>query len=401
MAKKRILIAHWKMVIGGTEVALINLLKHLNSDQYEVDLLLEIKSGEFLNRIPKYVNIIGVESLGLLSSSKKMLFKELRHFKFISAFKLVYYRLRNRRDKMYDIYFKDLQQLHYDIAICFSNYTLLLMQLINHRVEAPIKMYFMHNEPVLNYKSMRDEFGLINMACRGRCLENYNYLCGVSDSITDELKKLFPQYAERCVTIFNYIDSEEIIKKSKEYVATEMTDDGQCVKILSVGRFVAQKNFTVIPLVCELLVKMGLDVKWYVIGKGDELKPTQKLINKKHLEDRVFLLGAKDNPYPYFKACDIYCQPSLTEAYCITVCEARVLDKPIVATDFPGIREQLQNGLGGVIVENKPQCIAEGIAKVINMDAEEKGAMLANAQYPNCLERAAQDNFFEIINSLE
>lgn len=39
--KKRILICHLKMVIGGIEVALINLLNRIDPNQYDVDLLLE------------------------------------------------------------------------------------------------------------------------------------------------------------------------------------------------------------------------------------------------------------------------------------------------------------------------------------------------------------------------
>lgn len=398
--KKRILITHWSMVMGGIEIALINLLNRLNPDQYEIDLLLETKTGEFLYRVPQYVNIIDAESVGVLCSSKRMLFRELRHFRLISACKLVYYYLRKRRDKMYEIHFRNLRQLNYDIAICYSP-SLMLMQLVNNHVEAPIKMYFMHNKPFIDNKKTNDGPGYSNMALRGKYLKNYSYICGVSNSITDKLKELFPQYAEKCITIYNYIDVEEIVNKSTQFVATEMTDDRHSVKILSVGRFVSEKNFTVIPSVCELLVKQRLKVKWYVIGDGNEFEKTQNLILEKHLEDRVFLLGAKDNPYPYFKACDIYCQPSLTEAYCITACEARILNKIIVATDFPAIREQLQNGLGGIIVKNEPNYIAEGIEKVIAMGAEEKKDMLAYAQYPNNLEQATQNKFFEIINSLE
>ena len=397
--KKRILFTHWSMVIGGIETALINLLKRLNPNQYEIDLLLEKKTGEFLDRVPPYVNIIDVESIGLLCGSKKMLFKEMRHFKFISAVKLVHYYLHRRRDKMYDIHLKNLPKLNYDIAICYSH-SQMLMQLVNNHVEAPMKLYFMHNEPFVDNKNPKDGPGFSNMALRGKYLENYNYLCGVSNSITDKLKELFPQYAEKCITIYYCIDADEIIKKSAQAVATEMADAGSSIKILSVGRFVAQKNFTIIPSVCEILIKRGLDVKWYVIGKGDELETTQDSIRKKNLESRVFLLGTKDNPYPYFKACDIYCQPSLTEAYCITTCEARIFNKIIVATDFPGIREQLKNGLGGIIIKNDSSCIAEGLAKAITMGAKEKKDILAYAQYPNSLELAAQNKFFEIVNSL-
>ena len=49
------------------------------------------------------------------------------------------------------------------------------------------------------------------------------------------------------------------------------------------------------------------------------------------------------------KNCDIYVQPSRWEGYGITVAEAKVLCKPIVTSDIPEFREQLTDGVTGII----------------------------------------------------
>ena len=43
-----------------------------------------------------------------------------------------------------------------------------------------------------------------------------------------------------------------------------------------------------------------------------------------NLNNNIILLGNKNNPYPFFKDCDIYVQPSRHEGYCITLAEARI-----------------------------------------------------------------------------
>lgn len=396
--KKRILVTHWSMVVGGIETALINLLKRLDPDKYDVDLLLEEKTGEFLGRVPGFVNVTDVTSIGITLGLKKTALRELKSFRLGSACKVVYYKLKNDV-RCYDACCRNVAALWYDVAICFSQ-SPLLMKLVSDYVSSPLKMFFMHNELFVDEKKKGGN-GFSNMADRGKLFGNFDYLFGVSDAIRDKMKELFPQYAEKCRTLYNFFDVGEILEKADESAATEMEESGGEIKILSVGRFTPEKNFSVIPSACELLLDRGLDVKWFVIGDGNERARTQKLIEEKHLEDRVFLLGTKTNPYPYFKACDIYCQPSLAEAYCITVGEARIFGKPIVATDFSGIREQLSGGEGGKIVGADPRSIADGIAGIAAMPAGERDKMLALSAYPNRGERDAVKVFFDILDRAE
>ena len=78
-------------------------------------------------------------------------------------------------------------------------------------------------------------------------------------------------------------------------------------------------------------------------------------------------MGTKENPYPYIKNCDIYVQPSFTEGYCTTTMEAKILCKPIVTTDAPGMREQFVSGENGLIVNAMtPEALAQGIKTLLD-----------------------------------
>ena len=77
----------------------------------------------------------------------------------------------------------------------------------------------------------------------------------------------------------------------------------------------------------------------------------------------MFLLGAKKNPYPYMQQCDIYVQPSYTEGYCLTVCEAAILRKPIVLT-AAAAAGVLEDGINAIVTEPETESIAEGIIKL-------------------------------------
>ena len=89
--------------------------------------------------------------------------------------------------------------------------------------------------------------------------------------------------------------------------------------------------------------------------------------------DRVILLGKKENPYPYIKACDIYVQPSRYEGKSVTVREAQMLGKPVIITNYKTSSSQLEDGVDGIIVSMDNDRCAEEVAKVIrNQNIQEK-----------------------------
>lgn len=103
------------------------------------------------------------------------------------------------------------------------------------------------------------------------------------------------------------------------------------------------------------------------------------------MENHVILLGKKDNPYPYIKACDIYVQPSRYEGKSVTVREAQILCKPVAVTAYPTASSQIQDGVDGVIVPLDNEGAALGLNSLIeNRDLQNQlSAYLATHNYSN------------------
>ena len=109
----------------------------------------------------------------------------------------------------------------------------------------------------------------------------------------------------------------------------------------------------------------GLDVKWYLIGYGGSEPLIRQKIHDAGMQDRVIILGKKDNPYPYMRACDLYVQPSRYEGKAVTVREAQLLGTPVVITDYATSASQLADGMDGVIVPMDNAGCAAGIAALL------------------------------------
>lgn len=157
---------------------------------------------------------------------------------------------------------------------------------------------------------------------------------------------------DKCV-IYNYIDSAEVQRKSEKGQAKEL--EKEKINFVEVARLVPQKAIDIIIKVHSRLIKeCGKKQNFYIIGDGPEKEKLQKLIKEYNVEDTFFLLGKKENPYPYIKNADYFCLLSEFEGYGMVLEEAKILNKPIIITNTAA-REAVKNYSKSLIVENNEQ----------------------------------------------
>ena len=191
----------------------------------------------------------------------------------------------------------------------------------------------------------------------------YDAICAISDQAALAFQTVFPELADKVQTVENILP-QELIRQQAEAPQTEITTDGS-IHLLSVGRFCDAKNFDNVPDICRRLVESGLHVKWYLIGYGGDEPLIRRKIDEAGMQDHVIILGKKDNPYPYMRACDLYVQPSRYEGKAVTVREAQMLCKPVVITKYATSASQLEDGVDGMIVPMDNASCADEIAKLL------------------------------------
>ena len=142
------------------------------------------------------------------------------------------------------------------------------------------------------------------------------------------------------------------------------TEDIAEMIIVSVGRLVEPKGFDLAISAAGNLNQSKTNFRWYIVGDGPQRTELLQSITAAGLEERVILTGAKENPYVYINNCDIYVQTSRVEGYCLTIGEARILNKPIVSTNFEVVYNQIRDGENGLIAEMNGSSIADAILKI-------------------------------------
>lgn len=376
--KKNLLFVMPSLSAGGGEKSLVNLLSQIDYQLYNVDLFLFNHEGIFMEFVPKDVQILPIPET--YKTFTLPLFKSVKTFLLKGEISLAYNRcmftIKNRAGKNTSIkeqyswkyIAKSLNEIEkqYDATIGFLEKTATYFCV--DKVKAHKKIGWVHID--YNKLGMDSNFDALYF-------RKLNNIVTVSEECANILKNRFPNQKDEISVIYNIVSPTMIHKMANQENKDVYTKKDNEIIILSVGRLHYQKGFEMAIESCKKLIDKGYKVKWNIIGEGEEREQLTNLIKVNKLENNFKLLGLKSNPYPYIKQADIYAQTSKFEGKSIAIDEAKILNKPILVTDFSTAKDQIDNEINGLIVDMKPEAIAKGIERLIK-DTELRKKLVNN-----------------------
>lgn len=366
---KRIFIAIHYMEIGGAERSLLGLLNAIDKSRCAVDLFVYSHTGEFMPLIPKGINLLPeVKEYTALERPIKDIIREghiliaIARIRARLAFRRYMKRSGNTEGSAIFQFVADyttpllpsLRSLgEYDLAISF----LTPHNIVLEKVAARRKLAWIHTD----YSTIQ-----VDAERELRVWSRYDNIVSISPAVSETFLTAFPSLAGRLTVIENILSPAFVREQAAlSDVSAEMKAPPGAVRLCTVGRFSPPKKLEDVPWIARRLAELGANVCWFIVGYGGGEALVREQIAKAGVGDRVILLGKKANPYPYMLAADIYVQPSRYEGKAVTVREAQMLMKPVVITNFPTAKSQLQDGVDGVIVPLDIEGCAQGLAKVI------------------------------------
>lgn len=378
----------------GAEKSLLTILSMLDTDKYDVDLFLFRHQGEFMEYLPKSINLLKEsENYKIFSENRKLAplkffmkldFKRGCH-SFIYLMKCLYYKIVG---KLYigwehvQTMFDDVEK-QYDASIAFLERKTIYFNV--DKVKAQRKIGFIHND----YKKYQ-----FDKKSDRKYFKSYDKIATVSKHCKIVLDEIFPEYKGKFLVIKNMISKQMLQQMAGEILNVKKTEK---VMIVTVGRLVHQKGIDRAVKICKKLRDNGYDVKWYIIGSGSEEGNLRKQIVQNNLQDYFILVGPQKNPYKWMRACDIYVQPSRFEGFGITVCEAKVLVKPMVVSDIPEFREQILDGINGYVAENNKMMYNRIVELIENKDGVRE-RFIKGLEQDKLENRKELEKLYEIIN---
>lgn len=354
---KKILFVANTLQFGGAERILINVLKNIDKSKYDISVLALVDYGVLVDEVK---SIEGIKYIGGFKGvfNKTKLNEKSKFYKIenrIMKHKLKKYakKIRNSSNELYAKFIKD----EYDIEIAFLEGRVSKFVSCSTN-EKSKKISWIHtditditSENFLNEQDEKNSYSKFNKIV---CVSN-----GVKEKFVQKTgidKNLYVQA--------NPIDSNNILKLSNEKIDFQKKD-GELV-VCAVGRMEPVKGYDRLLEVHKRLINESIKYQLWFIGDGNQRADLEKYINDNNLQDTVTLFGYQKNPYKYIKNADIYICSSIVEGLSSTVLEAVILQKTIISTDCPGMKEIIgEDNKNGLIVKNETEEIYKGLKELL------------------------------------
>lgn len=173
-------------------------------------------------------------------------------------------------------------------------------------------------------------------------LFSYNFVYPWLDKlacVSTEVKQSFKSFPlinqKKVEVIYNIHDSEEIISKSQMDIMT--TSEKMIFSnptLLYCGRMDYNKAPDKALLAfAESNRPINAQIVFIGIDKSNLIPKLKQIAKKYSIEDKVHILGKKQNPYPYFKKATALISSSYSEGLPGVMIESLILGTPVVATN--------------------------------------------------------------------
>jgi len=202
----------------------------------------------------------------------------------------------------------------------------------------------------------------------------------------NDLLKLTTNKADRVITISDF-NKQAILKASNildehkievihcgvdlnTFTYNKKCQSNRILQITSIGRLEEKKGHEYLIRACLALNSRNIDFQCVIIGEGRLKETLQRLIQVQKLEDRVALVGAKDqdwvrerlNKSDIFVLACVITKEGERDGIPVSIMEALATGTPVITTAVSGIPELIKHVETGLLVpERDSEAIADAV----------------------------------------
>lgn len=321
MKKIKLLFSSYFLDYGGIEKSLLNLVDSLDSEKYDITIVLEKKEGVFLDKISKNIKILEYTPCEIKN-------KFIR--KTINLTKKIFWTLKHYH--------------RFDVSICYATYS--MSSNFIARMSSRKRIIYVHSNYCALYENNEKD---IKKFFDCKHLNKYNKIIFVSNESKEELVKYYPNIKNKSLVLNNIVDVNDILIKSN-YNCLLLNDHKPLA--VFIGRMEEEvKLISKILALAKSCQNNKKSISFLLIGNGPDfldLKVQSKNLSLKNVQ----FLGAVENPYPYLKKANFLILSSKYEGFPVVYNEAIILDKPILSTIQVSDDEISINNRFGIICDS-------------------------------------------------
>lgn len=343
MKRIRICFIHWRLVVGGADTALFDLISLLDKSKFEVTVFVVHSGGELEK---KFVDAgIKIEhAYSKFNNNDNLFTKVIYH----NQIKRVDTAMSRFGKGLFDILYKN----KFDIIVSYHlhpPYDELGFPSFGKKIK------YIHGNSMLSSSYGETIMHQIDY------LPKYDEIICVSESTKRALIEKTGLNDGNISVKYNPINSERIINLSNEKTDLHINEPYIC----AIGRLSPEKGFLRLIYIHKKLISEGINHKLVIIGDGVQRSDIEKAVQELGVFDSAILLGNKSNPYSYIRNSKFIVIPSYTEAMPVVAMEALCLGIPMVSSYEP-VKELFGSEVCGITTDIDDNSLYLGIKKMLN-----------------------------------
>lgn len=348
---KKLLFINGHLNTGGVEKSLLDILKHLDYEKFEVDLLLLEELGDYASEIPEQVHVqlrCLKNTYGSVPSSLLHCIRQRDWFCFRMRLIFLMMKLFGQKEIRFARKFLTGNQ-HYDCVIGFRPG--ICTQIAAFAVNADKRITWWHHGEInvehnsyLEAANACDQIAVVSEACRSM------------------LADAFPTLERKLTIVPNMLDVNSVCDKAETFQPYAQSD---MLHIVTLCRLSPEKHIENAVFAAQKLKEKGITFQWHVVGGGSIENELRETAENAGVADCFLFEGNQPNPYPYLKNADLFVHPSYVESQGLVVLEAMALGVPCVVTQSLGPCEFIEDGVNGILTEQNPDSLAEKVIEIL------------------------------------
>lgn len=312
--------------LGGTEIAMLNLVTKLKGYKIYIGYSDETSDQHLLDRFTKYAEVVNLN---------------------------------------------EIESINVDTFItCSAHYN--LVEAVK-KVHAEKTILWIHH--LVNVET--------TVLARKEETDKLDSVITVSNTTAKTLKEVFPNLKNKIKAIYNIIDEDEIKNSADKPLKKKLKLSNE-LNLVTVSRVCKEKGFERMIHLAKFLREKNINFKWFIIGGNyykDEFNRIKKLYEE--FKENFEWFGFIDNPHNIVKQCDYSVLLSDDETWGLVLTEAMMIGVPCITSDFKVAFEQIKDQNNGIILSNElTDTYSERIDDIISNKDKYKKAV-KNFKYKN------------------
>ena len=209
----------------------------------------------------------------------------------------------------------------------------------------------------------------------------YRFLCSIiittGECISDHIRKTFLLDRTKVKTLPTAIYPPKNLplrKNSRNLLIQEIGADQNSFIIGQISVLRSWKGHQSLIYAFEKVAQTCHNTILVLVGGGPLEKRINELVSNSIFRERIYCLGHKENPWPYFSALDVVVLASTkNEGVPQALLQAMYSETSVIGTSVGGIPEVITNGKNGILVKpNNPVELAGAIDFYLNEKSQAK-----------------------------